>query len=295
MFSTVSHDLIQRLESLVPGIEIISRGHGRQRINCYRLSVELPNPNEADIIVSPATGVLVTTMVQLRQRTIPGGHLRHSKTSTTSALAAETKAITTSNFYRILENVTTRYERLLVLVSEGNKHNETASPLSQADARALAELQGFAAGLSVAMTHVHVVYVSGGDETLAKWIAAVICKSYSREAAEVRGLLLPVETTWEMFLRRVGMNVFAAQVVLGRLKVPDGGPAIGCQSGQVFGLPLFIMMSKEQRVELFSDTLGGRRVLDRVSDVIDRPWREREVNQLVANSAVASKMVSALE
>ncbi|KAL2164918.1 hypothetical protein VTH06DRAFT_214 [Thermothelomyces fergusii] len=293
--STVSHTLIQQLECLVPGIEIIPRDYGIHRINCYHPGTELPDLDEADIVVSPATGILVTTMVQLRQRAIPGGQLKSAKPPTTSA-AAETKATATAtaNFSRILENVAVRHERVVVLVSEGNKHNETASPLSQSDARALAELQGLGAGLSVATAHVHVVYVGGGVETLAKWIAAVVCESYVREAAAVRELLLPVETSWEVFLRRVGMNVFAAQVVLGKLKVPDGDAAIGGQSGQVFGLPLFVLMSREQRVEMFADTFGGRRVLDRVSDVIDRPWEKHEADRPVVNSVMTSKTGSEL-
>jgi hypothetical protein len=168
-----------------------------------------------------------------------------------------------------------RHERLVVLVSEGNKHSETASPLSQADARALAEFQGFAAGLQ----QVQVVYVGGGVETLAKWVAKVVCDYYERETVAVRGLLLPVETLWEVFLRRAGMNVFAAQVVLGRLKVPDGELAVGGPGGQVYGLPLFVMMGREKRIELFEEVLGGRKVLDRVSEALDVPWGQRAVGE----------------
>ncbi|AEO60884.1 hypothetical protein MYCTH_2130022 [Thermothelomyces thermophilus ATCC 42464] len=287
--SAISPNLIQQLERLVPAIELIPRNYERHRTDWCHSGTELPNLDEADIVVSPATGILVTTMVQLRQRAIPGGQLRESKTSITSVAAVVTKTTTTTNFFHVLESVVVRHERVVVLVSEGNRHNETASPLSQSDARALAELQGFGAGLSVATAHVHVVYVGGGVETLAKWIAAVVCENYAREAAAVRELLLPVETSWEVFLRRAGMNVFAAQVVLGKLKVPDGGPAIGGQGGQMFGLPLFVTMSREQRVELFAGALGGRRVLDRVSDVIDGPWGKRAVNQLVVNSTMSSK------
>lgn len=73
------------------------------------------------------------------------------------------------------------------------------------------------------------------------------------------------------------MNVFAAQVVLGRLKVPVDRPAVGGADGQVFGLPLFVMMSRERRVELFEEEFGGRRVLDRVSEALDEPWGQQAV------------------
>jgi hypothetical protein len=111
-------------------------------------------------------------------------------------------------------------------------------------------------------------------------VAWTICEYYAREAEAVRELLLPVETSWEVFLRRAGMNVFAAQVVLGSLKVPESEVAIGGEGGQVFGLPLFVMMSRGKRIGLFEEVFGGRRVLERVSDVIDEPWAEREVDDV---------------
>lgn len=128
-----------------------------------------------------------------------------------------------------------------------------------------------------------VVYVGGGAETLARWVAALVCDEYNYhmkgEAAGVRDLLLPVETYWEVFLRRAGMNAFAAQVVLGKLKVPDGQVAVGGARGEVYGLPLFVMMPRERRIVLFEEVLGGRKVLDRVSEVMDEPWGQRAVDE----------------
>jgi hypothetical protein len=239
--------------------------------------VRSPNLDEADLVVSPATGILLTTMIQLRQRALPS---QFTATATTTA-GGNTNTHNTTAFCRIVENVAVRHERLVVLVSEGNKHSETASPLAPADARALAAFQGFAAGLTAAAdtADVEVVYVGGGVETLARWVAALVCRECAAASGGVREMLLPVETFWEVFLRRAGMNVFAAQVVLGRLKVPDGRPAVGGGDGQVFGLPLFVVMPRERRIELFAEVLGGRRVLDRVSDVLDEPWGQRAVDE----------------
>ncbi|KAK4134507.1 hypothetical protein BT67DRAFT_379454 [Trichocladium antarcticum] len=247
--STLSRLLTSRLETLLPGIELIPRNHN--------------STNEADLVVSPATGVLLTTMISLRQKPVP------------ATPGGNSTATAGTDFGRATANVAARHERLVVLVSEGNKHSETASPLSQADAKALAGLQGFAAGLP---QQVRVVYVGGGVETLARWVAGVVCDCHGREAAAVRELLLPVETFWEGFLRRAGMNVWAAQVVLGRLRVPDGELAVGGPGGQVYGLPLFVMMSRERRVELFAEAFGGRTVLDRVSEAIDKPWGQGAVD-----------------
>lgn len=263
--SGTSNLLINHLTTLLPGIELIPRDYTKHRHAQYdSFPGLLRNPSqteeEADITISPATGVLLTTMVRLRQKPLPGGQ-------TNPPPPAAAAAATITSFCRVTASVAARYERLVVLVSEGNKHSESASPLSQSDARALAEFQGFAAGLGEG---VRVVYVGGGVETLARWVAALVCE-HAAEAAAVRHLLLEVETFWEVFLWRAGMNVFAAQVVLGLLKVPEGSAAIS-PGGQMYGLPLFVMMPRERRVAFFEEVLGGRKILDRVSETLDEPW-----------------------
>jgi hypothetical protein len=266
--STTSKLITLQLEKLLPGIVLITRDYDKHRPSIWVPGARSPNLDEADIVVSPATGILMTTMIELRQRALPGQTIGNHSIS----------------FCRIVENVAVRHERLVVLVSEGNKHSETANPLCQSDARALAEFHGFAAGLQTC--DVQAVYVGGGVETLAKWVAAKICE-YANEAVAVRDMLLPVETFWEVFLRRAGMNVYAAQVVLGRLKVPDNRPAVGGGRGQVFGLPLFVMMSPRERIRLFEGLFGGRRVLERVSEAIDECWRQQPVDERLFDQGVA--------
>ncbi|KAL2134682.1 hypothetical protein VTI74DRAFT_11086 [Chaetomium olivicolor] len=262
--SSVSTLITQHISEILPGLELIPRNYEKNRPPGWFPGMRSPNLDEADFVVSPATGILLTTMIKLRQRALPGQ----------AAGNAHSHAV---NFRHIVENVAVRHERLIVLVSEGNKHSETASPLSQSDARALVEFQGFAVGIQTA--DVRVVYVGGGVETLAKWLAATISEHSASEARAVREMLLPVETFWEVFLRRAGMNAFSAQVVLGRLKVPDGRVAVGGEDGRLFGLPLFVTIGRERRLELFGEVFGGRRVLDRVSDVVDEPWGQRAVGE----------------
>ncbi|KAH6634851.1 hypothetical protein B0J18DRAFT_442507 [Chaetomium sp. MPI-SDFR-AT-0129] len=260
--STVSQPLIQHVKALLPAVELIPRIYEKHRPPGWTPGIPSPNLDEADFVVTPSTGILLTTMVQLRQKAPPSAGVYSTATSTNAAMAAKPHNL--ASFYRIIENVAARHERLVVLVSESNKHSETASPLSQSDARSLTEFQGLVAGIPGI---VQLVYVGGGVETLAKWVAAAVCEYHASEGEEVARkvseLLLPVETTWEVFLRRAGMNACAAQVVLGTLKVPAGIPAVGCGDGGVFGLPRFVMMSREERVDLFAQI-----------DVLDGPWGE---------------------
>ncbi|KAK3324006.1 hypothetical protein B0T19DRAFT_427473 [Cercophora scortea] len=256
--STVSTLLTLELEDLLPDIELIMRDYDKHRQPGLVTSPDSPNADEADIALSPATGILMTTMVRLRQRAIPG------------------KVTGQPGFMNVVENVAARHERLVIFISEGNKHSETMGPLSESDEKALEGFQDFAASLA---SNIQVKYVGGGVETLAKWVAATICDHAAAESPPVQDFVLAEETRWELFLRRAGMNAYAAQVVLGMLKDPDSEPAIG--GPQVYGLPQFVMMTREARVAMFEGVFGGRRVLDRVSERIDSPWGQRQIGELI--------------
>ncbi|KAK1836513.1 hypothetical protein QBC39DRAFT_407234 [Podospora conica] len=244
----VSHhltkEIVHHIKTALPTLVLIERDY----------SIHPPTNNipmdEADLTISPATGLLFTTMVHLRQRPapIPG--------STTPPI-----------FRHLLTTVAARYERLVVLVCEATKHSDTVNPLSQSDAKALAEAQGLAAGTP----GVQLLYVGGGYRTMGRWAAHVIC-AHAHEAAAEQKLVLAVETGWEVFLRRAGMNAYAAQVALGRLKVPDGEAAMGGGGGRRYGLPLLVGMEAEEREEVLGAALGGTRVLERVGRVVDGGW-----------------------
>lgn len=259
--AAVSNIIRSHLEKLLPGIDLIVRDYERLRPENVSPGSKQSSCNEADFVLSPATGILTTTMVKLRQKPLPVDPGQQPQPT----------------FRTIVGNIALRHERLIVLISEGNMHSETMNPLSQSDAKALAEFQCFAGGLH-AQTEVQVFYVGGGTETLVKWVAAMVCR-YGTEAIEWQSILLPVETGWELFLRRAGMNVFAAQVVLGMLKVPDDEVAIGGKEGRLYGLPAFLLMSSDERADKFGEIFGGRRLLDRVSAVVDEPWGQVNVVQ----------------
>ncbi|KAM7187887.1 hypothetical protein V8F33_011001 [Rhypophila sp. PSN 637] len=258
--SSVSHMLILELKNLIPGLGVITRDYGKWAAPRSRSS-DLATAMEADITLSPATGIMLTTMVKLRQKSLPG-----------------TASQGGSDFRSLVENVANKYETLLVLISEGNKHSESITPLNGSDANALVEFQGFVAGLSSCEMMISVLYIGGGTETLVKWVASSISQ-YANEGALVQDPLLEEETCWEAFLRMAGMNAFGAQAVLGLLKNPEADDeehtAVGATTGRLYGLPLFVMMSLEERVVMFADIFGGRKVLERVSEVLDWEWGVR--------------------
>lgn len=214
----------------------------------------LPTPtiaDEADLLLSPGTGLICTTLQKIKQRSLPGQISR-------SAIRE-----------RVLRT-NPRYERVLILVSE-NRH-DGAGQLDNSDSTALIEFTAFCSNLIE--SEVHVTFLAGGEEELATWIVAMMIRYAVAEHEEVK--LIQDETLWEIWLRRAGMNAFAAQAVLGKVKAGEncGGADLG--KGDEFdgewGLKAFVKMSVRERCERFEGLLGGRNMLGRIGEVVDGRW-----------------------
>lgn len=253
-----NHQLVRKLQGHLPNIEMIVRELGA-------------GDYEADFTISPSTGLTSTSLQQLKQKALPGHTSSHFGIRERIALVAS------------------RYERLIVLVSEGRQalaHGPLEiHGLDERDAAALAEF----IGLTVLFRcEVQVTFVPGGDEALVRWIAAIL----SRYAPHVQDIpLLHEETYWERFLRAAGFNTYAAQALLVQLKSlsSPGHGGDGGLEGQgnpnpfsssssppsctlLPGLAAFVGMSEEERVQRFARVLGGDRMLRRASRVLDRRW-----------------------
>lgn len=200
--------------------------------------------DEADMILSPSTGLIWTTLQKIKQRSLPGQVAR-------SAVRERIMA------------ASPRYEQLLVLVSEDR------GDLDNSDCEALIEFMAFCSCLQ---DEVQVTFVGGGDDELAKWVVVMMVK----HAIPAGVKLIQDETLWEVFLRRAGMNAFAAQAILGQLKAPDqddrGNIGIKPRRDADFGFTAFVKMSFEARVVRFGTLLGGRRLLQKISRGLDAQW-----------------------
>jgi hypothetical protein len=203
--------------------------------------------SEADFIISPSTGIILTTLQKIKQKPLPGQKAK-------------------SAFKERIEKVSARYERLVVLVSEACG-DESTNGLAESDTLALAEATGVCSSLdgSVVMQ-----FIGGSEETLAKWLVATMVQYGSYGESSIP--LLEDETLWELFLRRAGMNAYAAQAVITELKAPDGVDVEGGSKAGLFGITAFVEMGQEERIARFDRLLGGRRILERVGRVLDANW-----------------------
>ena len=258
--------LSRQVQCLYPSAEFIERDftlHQQEQLR-PRLQMKANTQNvnagtmgdEADMLLSPSTGLIWTTLQKIKQRSLPGQEARS---------AVQERILRTSP----------RYEKLVVLISQGQSNcsssdraNIGMQGLDDNDCNALAEFTAFCTTLP---DEVQTIFVAGGEEDLAKWVVAAMVK---HSVPPDQGFkLLQDETLWEVFLRRAGMNAFAAQAILATLKAPDQceSEAAGNQRTD-FGLTAFAKMSVQERFARFETLLGGRRLLARVSRVLDERW-----------------------
>jgi len=241
--------LINSIEAQLPSVKLIERDFKAHNTSAWMLGSVTRSPvksaldTEADIIISPTVGIILTTLLTIRQKPLPG------------------QKKVKPEIYQRVEKVSPRYEKLVVLVSEG-KDDEVTARMTESDCLTFTEFAGY---LSGSENPISIQYVGGGEGTLSKWIVSNIVQF------RVDTELIVDETFWELFLRRAGLNAFAAQAVIGELKAPDGvDPGIPSKAG-LFGLTSFVEMGREERLARFRATCGHR-VLARVSAVVDARW-----------------------
>jgi len=255
--------LIRYIAQLYPAAELMERKF-TARARQLEPSSKLNQPDsldleEADITISPSTGIICTTVQKIKQKPLPGQASSPGVRERTMSIAP-------------------RYERLLLLVSAGKRSATTSEDPDERDVEAIAELTIFATTLEHG---IFVIFIAGANEEMARWVVGLLTTSPPLREGFT---LLPDETLWELFLRRAGMNSFAAQVVLSELMPPDGDvDMMDCsnsfqsasspgRTGSIFGLSAFVRMEVGERLRKFEALLGGRKALLRVSDVVDMGW-----------------------
>jgi hypothetical protein len=240
--------LIRHIEVLSPRIILVERDFSAHDTTMWmpgsvaRSPIASPLVSEADIIVSPLVGIIIANLQKIKQKPLPG-----QKTQ----VAIRER----------VENVSVRYEKLIVLVTEG-RQDETTRELDDGDCTAFSEFVSFTSSLP---NTINVQFIGGGEASLAKWIVNAI----SSHKIDIE--LLADETHWELFLRRAGLNAFAAQAIILGLKAPDGIDLSNASKAAIFGLTAFVEMGKEQRIARFGPVCGNR-LMERVSAVVDARW-----------------------
>jgi hypothetical protein len=194
---------------------------------------------EADISLCPAAGLVVTTILKVKQKPLPG-------------------STTLTPFRERVKTVSGKYEVLFIIVSETNPLGEYVGSPTASDIAGYADFVRFTTSLRAGIS---TFLISGSAVTASKWALSIMSR-YSSPATQFGRFLDFRDGVWELFLRRTGLNISAAQVIAGLL-VSEYGE---------LGLAKFLGMDAEQRVSKYGQIMGGRRVLNNVSRVLDREW-----------------------
>ncbi|QIW99675.1 hypothetical protein AMS68_005193 [Peltaster fructicola] len=228
-------ELIRGLEQRLPQLHMV------EREALHLEQIRIPQ-HEADITISPSTGLMLTTLQKLKQRPLPG-------------------QIADVTFRARIAAIADRYGSLFVLVSEGSRSGEPRS-LQDQDCDAMAD---FIAWTSSFETCVTTLYIAGGEDELASCICShVIC-------AGTCVSLVPEESRWEHILRMLGLNAFAAQTIAATCIAEPG-----VQTGQIKPAQFFAMEPRE-RYHRYAALLGGSEIVDRLRRSIDRGWFDIDI------------------
>lgn len=241
----LARPILRRLESAWTPENLIDMDYSRHNTMTWLpgaaqpKEVVSPFSFEADISLSPSTGIIITNILKARQRSLPG--------SQSQAPLRER-----------VQRVSQRYESLIVLVSESQSRGEMMGVLAPSDTAAYADFLSFAVALD---GYVDVHFIPGATETMASWVLAFMCR-HSPRSEPISRFLSSEETPWELFLRRAGMNITAAKVLSKTLFEQAGAS----------GLALFLKMPLVERVARYGPLLDGEKVLFLTAKALDRIW-----------------------
>ncbi|KAF4554743.1 Hypothetical protein D9617_3g018110 [Elsinoe fawcettii] len=223
-----SRSLVSQLHTLLPTTTFIER--------------DLTTDEDADLLPTLPSGIILSTLQKIKQRPLPG--------SLTQLNPVHTRLL----------SLGPKYETLTVLISEAlpSRRSMSSPGLDATDVMAINALTTLSSRLPC---EAQVLFVPGGEAELAACLASRVCDLARINALpRVVGEVLQDETVQERWLKRAGLNSFAAAAVLAMMQ-GEGVSALG----------RFVMMDEKERGEVLGGLLG-RRVLERVGRAVDQTW-----------------------
>ena len=136
--------LLRDIKSRYPSAQLIERDFASASDGAFR---------NADIILSPSTGLVFSTLQRIKQKPLPG------------------QAATTGIKERLVA-LSTSHERLICLIAEGSNENNVHN-IDDHDCDSLAGLSAFATTLEA---DVQIIYVPGGTPELAAWVVSCMAQ-----------------------------------------------------------------------------------------------------------------------
>lgn len=255
----VSTHLLRSDSTLIRSLEGISSSQSVRLIFRDYTRADPSQPlvmDEADLIVSPTTGIILVTSHETTQKHLPG----QGPPGIDSPLHA-----------RIVQ-ATPRYEMLYVLVR---------SPLetSMNILSSVRDLTTYCMSLD-RVCNIRVLLIATND--VLEWILSIAAKHTidpdlipllnTTESRTGVSHFHDDQTQWEVFLRSAGLNPYAAQSVLAVLKICSAQSERSEDANQASALSRFVEMPWRARRDMFQK-LVGQRVLSRINKALEMDWQ----------------------
>ncbi|CAK7264023.1 hypothetical protein SEPCBS119000_000788 [Sporothrix epigloea] len=244
--TAIQHSIRYNLLQILPGLKIVERDYQQ-----WATVNDSSQNDEADIVISSSTGIIVATMVGLRQTDV------------------QRRLV----FQARVANVAQKYEKLYIFIFRSSARllagkGETSDDLpelSPSDAMAFAQLQGFVRDLNCKIS---AFYVGGDENTVAQWVATLVTEEVDddSERKKAEAYLVEEETSEERILRQTGFNVYDAQIVLGVLQAFSDQDSHWHRRGRS-SINRLLEMSSNDRLALLTPHVGCPNVLARVDRV----------------------------
>ncbi|KAG5946652.1 hypothetical protein E4U53_006542 [Claviceps sorghi] len=227
----LGHSVIRHLEELWPANHLVDRdfcshiGTGNEHFHDGSMAMQRTTfqASEVDVSLTVEDGIIVTTLLQIRQKPLPGS-----------------KALTAIR--QRVYNLSQKYPSLTIFVLESPGARDDMSDLSPEDVDVYTEFVCFASSLKA---NIAVHLVPGGDKTLSRWILSLMIR-FAGQLVDLDKTTTMGNTTWELFFRQAGMNVRAAHVLSHSLFEEFG----------TFGLTAFLNMTTTNQIMEYGRRLG---------------------------------------
>lgn len=236
----LGHAMIKNLEEVWPSDKLIDRDFEGQQLDLHHprgdkdISSLAFHTSEVDIPLTPSAGIVVATLLQVKQKPLPGSN-------------------TLTSLRKRILNLSQRYSTLVMLVSEGNPSGEYMANLPASDLADYSEFVCFASKLA---TDVIVYFVPGAERTLSRWILSVVVQ-YNQQMQTCDETVSFCDTTWEMFLRRSGLNTRASLALSHEMFEEFGN----------LGLVKLLTMTEEQLKSRYGALVGGEEAIVRAGHI----------------------------
>ncbi|KAI2706360.1 hypothetical protein DTO006G1_718 [Penicillium roqueforti] len=222
---------------------------------------------DAEILLAPDTGLILTTPHELTQRYLPGHGPRDTRFNGIAGINSPFR----EKIFRLMH----RYMLLVILICKPDRADvsRVANASLRRESQSLAEFCDSYEELSTTL----LIPIPNHSLYIVLWCFGMGRLRYDLFPAEMMENITDEESDYEVALRDLGINPFAARFILDNIRVRDfsqyppsfpSHETIVNASADSMAFDVFINMERSRRIREYGSTIGAE-LMYRVSEVIE--------------------------